>query len=221
MDKIGDNEFKIRAYDSKSRDKVGNFLKSGIIDQSVFFGDVIAENSTYRRQSDPFFIFAVAPTPSEIKPGEIFKINFFDPTQNYYLYSLCFTDGTALNGSNEQKWQDRTFEINEDWFLFNNTLLISLQKGRGCHQGGVIFTPRIHADFLFLQEIAQLYNQWDLSIFLPYRLKFQQLFDFEENLIDINVSHSIMLLKDKLYLSLLTTCHQMVTVEIFSMTRKH
>ena len=204
MDKIGDNEFMIRAYDSKSRDKVGNILNSGIIDQSVFFGDVIAENSTFRRQSDPFFIFAVAQTQSEIKPGEIIKNNFYDPPQNS-LYSLCFKDGAAFNGSNEQKWQDRTFEIKEDWFSFNDTLLISLQRGRGCHQGGVIFTPRIHGDFVFLQEIAQLYNQWALSIFLPYRLKFQQLFDFEKNLIDINVSHSLMLLKYKLYLSLLTT----------------
>ena len=194
----------IRAYDSKSRDKVGNFLKSGIIDQSVFFGDVIAENSTFRRQSDPFFIFAVAQTQSEIKPGEILKNNFYDPPQNS-LYSLCFKDGAAFNGSNEQKWQDRTFEIKEDWFSFNDTLLISLQRGRGCHQGGVIFTPRIHGDFVFLHEIAQLYNQWALSIFLPYRLKFQQLFDFEKNLIDINVSHALMLLKYKLYLSLLTT----------------
>ena len=185
MDKIGINEFLIREYDSHSPDKVGKALDSNILQRSVFHLDLLAD-STFKRPYDSLISFLVSQRPDDIIPGTLHK-DYYGPAN---VYSLCVMEGGALNGSSEPKYryQNSVNVINEDWFSFNETLLISLQRGTGCLNDSKIFTPRRHEDFVFLTEIRLMYNQWTLNIFLPYQFKFQQLLDFEGNLIDINVS---------------------------------
>jgi len=102
----------IREYDGKSPDNVGDVLASDVLEPSDFSGGVLA-NSTFKRTDDPILVFSTSQLRSDIKPGTISKEYLYSDFHD--IYSLCFIDGPAFNGSEYPK---SPYDINEDWYSF-------------------------------------------------------------------------------------------------------